>query len=166
MLSQASGKTTQPTLKEDGANFVLANRATFSWKGIVKAYDITLHLGSGHGPEDVLTNIPMRLELVYHRDFSAAQIIKGGDNLLRRNVGEGTLGSLASRLATFNKAYVDVKKGDAYTLTYVPGRGTTLRLNGAPLTTVPGYDFAASYFRIWLGDEPMSRGLRDELLGR
>ena len=70
------------------------------------------------------------------------------------------------RLAKLNRAYVDVKPGDRYTLTYVPGKGTTLRLNGNPLVTVEGADFATAYFRIWLGEDPISPQLRDLLLGK
>ncbi len=153
-------------LTEDGADFVRLGQATFRWKSVLKVYDIALHLGAGQDASRVLEDVPMRLELVYHRGFTAENIIKGGNELLRRNVDASTLALLASRLAELNRVYVDVNPGDIYALTYVPGRGTTLRLNGKSLATIPGYDFAASYFRIWLGSEPMSAGLRDELLGR
>ncbi|MFM8357803.1 MAG: chalcone isomerase family protein, partial [Verrucomicrobiota bacterium] len=65
-----------------------------------------------------------------------------------------------------NRAYRDIRPGDRYTLTYLPGRGTTLRLNDTELVTIEGADFAGAYFRIWLGDDPISPALRDQLLGR
>ncbi|MCE9519251.1 MAG: chalcone isomerase family protein [Verrucomicrobia bacterium] len=164
-LPAANVAPSPPVLKEDGADFVRMGQATFRWKSVVKIYDITLHIGAGQLNAKALDDVPMRLELVYYRAFTAADIIKGGDTLLRRNVFGDTFERLAPRLAEFNRAYVNVKPGDSYTLTYVPGRGTTLRLNGDVLATVPGYDFAAAYFRIWLGDEPMSSKLRDDLLG-
>jgi hypothetical protein len=114
----------------------------------------------------VFADIPMRLHLVYHRGFTAAEIVKGGDTLLARNVDAATLTALRDRLERLNATYRDVKPGDSYTLTYVPGAGTTLRLNGSALITVPGHDFAAAYFRIWLGDKPINDSLRDALLGR
>ena len=73
---------------------------------------------------------------------------------------------MRDRLERFNATYRNVKPGDSYTLTYVPRAGTTLRLNGSALITVPGHDFAAAYFRIWLGDKPINDSLRDALLGR
>ena len=156
----------KPVLKEDGASFVRVGQTTFRWKTILKVYDIALHLGAGQESPKALADAPMRLELVYHRAFTAAEIIKGGDGLLRRNVDSATFDKLAPRLAELNRSYVSVKPGDAYALTYVPGRGTTLRLNGNTLTTIPGYDFAESYFRIWLGDNPISGRIREKLLGR
>ena len=60
----------------------------------------------------------------------------------------------------------DVQKGDRYALTYVPGAGTTLALNGRPLGTIEGADFAAALFTIWLGTkDPMDASFRLALLG-
>ena len=153
-------------LTEDGARFELAGATTFRWMSIVKVYDARLHLGAGEPSSKVFADIPVRLQLTYHRGFTAAEIIKGGDTLLARNVKADALVSLRERLELINRAYRDVREGDSYTLTYVPGKGTTLRLNGSPLVTVPGHDFAAAYFRIWLGDDPISKSMRDTLLGR
>jgi hypothetical protein len=133
---------------------------------IIKVYDARLHLGAGEPAAKLFADIPVRLQLTYHRGFTAAEIIKGGDTLLARNVKAEALSTLRERLELINRAYRDVREGDSYTLTYVPGKGTTLRLNGAPLVTIPGHDFAAAYFRIWLGDDPISESMRDALLGR
>ena len=61
--------------------------------------------------------------------------------------------------------YRDVEPGDRYALTFAPGRGTQLLLNGAPLGSIDGDDFAAAVFAIWLGADPIDRGFRDRLLG-
>jgi hypothetical protein len=153
-------------LTEDGARFELAGATTFRWMSIVKVYDARLHLGNGEPAAKVFADIPVRLQLTYHRGFTAAEIIKGGDTLLARNVKADALVSLRERLELINRAYRDVREGDSYTLTYVPGKGTTLRLNGSPLVSIPGHDFASAYFRIWLGDDPISKSMRDTLLGR
>lgn len=153
-------------LSEDGARFVLVGATTFRWMSVIKVYDARLHLGAGEPSSKVFADIPVRLQLTYHRGFTAAEIIKGGDTLLARNVKAETLVSLRERLELINRAYRDVREGDSYTLTYVPGKGTTLRLNGSPLVSIPGHDFAAAYFRIWLGDDPISKSMRDTLLGR
>jgi hypothetical protein len=153
-------------LTEDGARFELIGTTTFRWMSVIKVYDARLHLGAGEPPTKVFADIPVRLQLTYHRGFTAAEIIKGGDTLLARNVKAETLTALRERLELINRAYRDVREGDRYTLTYAPGKGTTLRLNGSPLVTIPGHDFAAAYFRIWLGDDPISESMRDALLGR
>lgn len=169
-LGSESGLRADPvspqSLTEDGTTFQRIGTKTFRWMSVLKIYDASLHFGAGESPERVFADIPMRLHLVYHRSFTAAEIVKGGDTLLARNVDAATLTSLRERLDRINQAYRDVKPGDSYTLTYVPGVGTTLRLNGNALITLPGHDFAAAYFRIWLGDKPINESLRDALLGR
>jgi hypothetical protein len=165
-LPSASRPDSPASILEDGASFERLAQATFRWKSIIKVYDIALYLGTGQKAEDVLGDVPKRLELRYHRAFPASEIVRGGDALLRRNVDTRTLGTLAPRLANLNRAYVDVREGDAYALTYVPGRGTSLRLNGRLLATIPGHDFAAAYMSIWLGEKPISVDTRDKLLGR
>jgi hypothetical protein len=57
-----------------------------------------------------------------------------------------------------------VEPGDRYTLTYAPGWGTELALNGEPLGRIAGPDFASAVFSIWLGDEPMDKPLKRRLL--
>jgi hypothetical protein len=154
------------SVEEDGARFERVGQGTFRWKSVLKIYDIAFHLGAGESAKQVFADVPMRLHLKYHRAFTAAEIIKGGDTLLARNANAATLATLNERLKRLNVAYRDVKPGDSYTLTYAPKVGTTLRYNGKQLVTIPGHDFAATYFRIWLGADPISKPLRDQLLKR
>lgn len=165
-LRAAATSPVPTSLVEDGIRFAKVGATTFRWMSILKVYDAALHLGEGEPPTRIFADIPTRLHLAYHRSFTAAEIVKGGDALLARNVDASTREVLKERLDRINRAYRDVKAGDSYTLTYVPGRGTTLRLNGTPLDTIPGHDFAAAYFRIWFGESPISPSLRDTLLAR
>jgi hypothetical protein len=57
-----------------------------------------------------------------------------------------------------------VKPGDRSALTYVPGHGTELSINGRSKGWVEGADFAAAYFQIWLGREPLSDSFKEQLL--
>ena len=70
------------------------------------------------------------------------------------------------RIDALHRAYRDVRPDDRYSLTYLPDVGTELRLNNELLASIPGNDFAEAYFGIWLGNQPLDEGLRDELLGR
>ncbi len=154
------------SLDEDDVRFALVGKGTFRWKRIVLAYDACLHGPAGtESSTNLLEGGPLRLEIHYRREFSAADIVSGGNALLRRNISAELYQKLESRLEKLNRAYVSVKPGDRYTLTFTPEKGTTLRLNGRPLVTVEGADFAAAYFRIWLGADPISPALRDQLLG-
>jgi hypothetical protein len=134
------------------------------YKIFIKAYVAALYLGDGEVAGDVLDDVPKRLELSYFWSISGADFGKAGEHILAQNVDARTLAALRPRLDQINGWYRDVKPGDRYSLTYVPGSGTELALNGNRLGIVEGADFAAAYFRIWLGDKPIDSPLRDQLL--
>jgi hypothetical protein len=135
------------------------------YKVVIKGYVAALYLGDGAADDDVLADVPKRLELNYFWNISGADIGKAGDEILRRNVDGGTFARLRPRLDRINASYRDVKPGDRYSLTYLPGVGTHLALNGAEIGLIEGADFAEAYFRIWLGERPIDARLRDQLLG-
>lgn len=135
------------------------------YKLFIKAYVAALYLGDGAADGDVLGDVPKRLELSYFWSISGADFGKAGDQILAQNVDAKTLAALRPRLDRINALYRDVKPGDRYSLTYIPGVGTELALNGSPLGVIDGADFGAAYFRIWLGDYAIDGRLRDQLLG-
>jgi hypothetical protein len=65
----------------------------------------------------------------------------------------------------FNEFYEDVEPGDRYELTYLPGVGTELALNGQSRGRVEGAEFASALFSIWLGRQPFDASLKRKLLG-
>jgi hypothetical protein len=75
-----------------------------------------------------------------------------------------TLARLRSSIDQLNELYTDVQPGDRYSLTYVPGVGTELALNGQPRGLIEGAEFSAALFAIWIGREPVDEPLRKQLL--
>ncbi|MFN8545516.1 MAG: DUF2878 family protein [Candidatus Binatia bacterium] len=134
------------------------------YKVFIKAYVAALYLGDGAVADDVFADVPKRLELSYFWSIKGADFGRAGDEILKRNVDERTLTTLRPRLERINGWYRDVKPGDRYALTYLPGVGTQLALNGNEVGVIDGADFAKAYFRIWLGDEPIDARLRAQLL--
>jgi len=84
---------------------------------------------------------------------------------LEKNLSPEERALIAKRVGRINAAYTTVNEGDTSSLTYQPGHGTTLRVNGEPKLTIEGQDFAKLYFRIWLGSQPISKSLKANLLG-
>ena len=131
----------------------------------IKAYAGALYTQPGLAPETVLSDTPKRLEIEYFhalkgKDFGPATY-KG----LSKNLDAATIERLRPRIDYHNSLYVDVQPGDRYALTYVPGVGTELALNGRPIGTIEGADFAAAIFSLWLGENPYDRQFKNALLG-
>jgi len=71
---------------------------------------------------------------------------------------------LQDRINQFNDMFVDVKKNDIIVLDFIPGKGTVVTIAKQEKGVVPGKDFNDALLRIWLGDEPVNKGLKEELL--
>jgi hypothetical protein len=130
----------------------------------IKGYVAALYLGDGVRPEDVLSDVPKRLELQYFYAIAGRDFVGATDRGVGANADAATVARLRARIDRLNALYKDVKPGDRYALTYVPGAGTELSLNGQPLGTIEGPDFAAAVFAIWLGSKPLDDSLKSQLL--
>jgi hypothetical protein len=140
------------------------NAALLRYMKVIRVYVAALYLPKSVTSEDVLSDVPKRLELTYLVSIGKNDFGKGAAATLERNNTPAELARLQGRIERINKAYKDVKPGDRYSLSYLPGRGTELALNGTPLLTIEGADFAAAYFGIWLGRSPFDDRLKRALL--
>jgi hypothetical protein len=150
--------------ERNGVALALHCTGLIRYKVLFKGYVAGLYLGAGVAAEEALADVPKRLELSYFWSINGADFGKAADEILARNVDSDTLARLRPRLERINALYETVNPGDRYALTYVPGLGTELTLNGRSKGIIPGADFAAAYFRIWLGDRSIDTALRDQLL--
>jgi hypothetical protein len=115
---------------------------------------------------DVLSDVPKRLELSYFWSIDSEDFGRAANRLLERQHSPEELRPLRDRIEALHRAYRSIEPGHRYALTYTPGIGTELSHNGEPIALIPGADFAAAYFGIWLGETaPLDEGLRAELLG-
>ena len=57
-------------------------------------------------------------------------------------------------------------KNDIFDLVYVKDEGVIKAFkNGKALGTIKGRDFKYALFKIWLGEEPASEGIKNGMLG-
>jgi hypothetical protein len=136
------------------------------YRYVIKAYVAALYLGDGARADDVLADVPKRLEIEYFYAIKAAGFANATIEGIAANVSPEALAKLRPHIEQMNNFYRDVKPGDRYALTYLPGVGTELALNGAALGTVEGAEFAAAVFAIWLGPRAIDESLKTQLLGR
>ena len=152
-------------LTADHDRLVKVGEGSFRWF-FIRVYDGVLYLDEAAPGADPLADVAKRLELAYAVDISADDFRQSGDDILRQTLDAAAWEQLQPRLSTLNAAYRAVQKGDRYSLTYIPGKGTTLALNGEPLVTIEGADFARAYFSIWLGENAVKSSFREDLLGK
>ncbi|MEM9177056.1 MAG: chalcone isomerase family protein [Myxococcota bacterium] len=135
------------------------------YRVLFRGYVGGLYLPEGVRPARLFEDVPKALELYYFWDIEGRFFGEAADELLTRSLPPDRLAALRDRLDQLHALYRDVEEGDRYRLTYSPGVGTRLALNGETLGTIPGADFAAAYFGIWLGEDPLNAPFRDQMLG-
>jgi len=153
------------TYEAPGVRLGLQGTGLFRYLGFIKAYVGALYHEEGLGPEEILGDSPKRLEVEYFHALKGEDFGKVSDRFMARNVDAETLGRIRPQVDYHNSLYRDVRPGDRYALTYIPGRGTELSLNGDALGIIPGAEFAAALFAMWLGDDPMNADFKRQLLG-
>ena len=165
-VSAAPGGPFAPVKAIGELRLALQGTGLFRYLSMIDVVEGGFYLPPDASPREALADVPKQLELRYLRGFDAGDFAKATLDGVRRNVPSEVFGRVVDRLRRFNTFYRDVQKGDRYALTYVPGEGTTLALNGRPLGTIEGADFAAALFTIWLGaKDPMDESFRLALLG-
>jgi hypothetical protein len=162
--AEIEGVSFAERLERDDAVLELQGVGLLRYRLVFKGYVAGLYLGVGVKPEAVLDDAPRRLEIEYFWAIPAEKFAWSTTEGVARNVDPETFESLRARIEQFNEFYDDVEPGDRYALTYVPGVGTELALNGEPRGLVPGSDFSSALFAIWFGDAPLDASLKRKLL--
>jgi len=147
-----------------GTALALNGVGLLRYKFFIKGYVAALYLGDEVRVDEALADVPRRLEIEYFWAISAEKFVRATREGISRSVDEATLQRLSGDIAQLNGLYRDGEPGDRYALTYLPGVGTELALNGEPLGVVEGRELAAALFGIWIGDRALDASLREQLL--
>lgn len=104
------------------------------------------------------------LNMVYkevaNRKMTSA-IAKG----FEENNSREQLHDLAPKLEQFVTLFKDsAKRNDRYEFAYLPGTGTEIRKNDELLATISGLDFNRALLNVWLGNNPVDRSLKQDML--
>jgi hypothetical protein len=112
---------------------------------------------------------PKRLQLRMMRAASADDFVDAMTSGMRKNSSAQELQALHDRmrqLTRFIQAAGSARVGDVVNFDYVPEVGTTLTLNGkAQGKPIPGSDFYIAVLKVFIGEHPVDRKLKQGLLG-
>ena len=147
-----------------GAQLRLNGVGLLRYRFFIKGYVAALYLGEQVAPERALDDVPRRLDIEYFWSIPAEKLSEAMFEGIARNVDAQMLKHLMETIERFSALYEDVEPGDRYALTYIPGVGTELALNGERKGLVEGDDFSSALFSIWLGERAFDAALRKRLL--
>jgi hypothetical protein len=149
----------------EGIHLKIQGTGLLRYLGIIKAYVGALYLEEDSSIEDVLSDKPKRLEVEYFHNIKGEDFGITTNKMIAKNTNEQTFQRIKPQIDYHNSLYEDVVPGDRYSLTYIPGRGTELALNGKTKGIIKGADFASALFSMWLGKFPMNKPFKKQLLG-
>ena len=133
--------------------------------GLFKVYAGAFYLEEGASLDEALADRAKRIEVEYLRSFKGEEFGPATVEMMEKNVDKATFERLRQQIDYHNSLYEDVGPGDRYALTYIPGKGTELALNGEPKGVIEGADFATALFSIWIGQEPIDDSFKRQIMG-
>lgn len=122
---------------------------------MITGADVALYVPAGTSKNEIFSDIPRALSFYYYVSIRGEQFARAAWETLEQNVSAGELEKHAENIEKMGSWFTTVKRGDRYLLQYEPGRGTSLAFNGEEKGVIPGAAFAAVYFQIWLGPNPI-----------
>lgn len=128
---------------------------------LVDLYQVSLYLPSKDADMDRITqqSVPKAFHVEVLYDGSLP-----GD--IPKEWAEELLPPIPDRKAEkLRQVYQNLNQGDELLITYAPGSGTTVKLNGETVFTDPGAELMAGVVDVFLGPNPASENVRQSLLG-
>lgn len=141
------------------------------YRAIFRVYDVALYLPRkvASADEALRSKGPVRLSFVALRDLPGTDLgrsfIKGlVSNATPEQVTRYTPAS--NRLIEIFSGRKKLAEGDAFSMEFVPGQGTTFFIAGEPQGAPVGdAEYFGMILRIWLGHSPADAMLKEALLG-
>jgi len=142
--------------------------------GVRKKFVISVYAGGLYmekptgNPSEVISSEQVKrvsMRFIY-KEVRADQLVEAWNEGFEKNAGKA-VSSLKAKISRFNAFFDEpVRKGESVELTYIPGRGTEVKIKGRVRGVVEGSDFMRALFSVWFGPNPPSEALKKGMLGK
>jgi Chalcone isomerase-like len=144
-----------PDKTEAGGQALVLNGLALRTKFFIKVYVGGLYLpAKERSPAKVMSaDAPRRMSFHFLYSVSAKQMCDAWDEGLADNSpsAAGEVKASFKTLCTYMEA---IPKGNEMVLTYLPGQGTQVEVNGKTKGTLPGKPTADAVLATWIGPHP------------
>ena len=168
---------TSETVTRDGVNLprrleleghaLVLNGAATRKKFIVKVYVAGLYLPARESDAEKIlaADEPRHLVMQFVHDVDKGRMCNAWNEGLANNTPDASA-ELKGQFETLCGYMEDIKKGEQFAFTYLPGEGTRVQVKGAAKGTIEGKAFADALFKAWIGPKPgPGEGFKKQLLG-
>jgi hypothetical protein len=162
-----AGVNIADTTDVNGQKLVL-NGAGLRKKFVVKVYTGALYLPAKQAnPAAVLSaDTPRRMVMHFVYDVDKGKIAEAWTDGLKDNV-PGASAEVKNNFNQLSSWMEDVKEGQEIVMTYVPGTGTTVQVNGKTKGTLAGKATNDAILSTWIGPKPgPGKDFKNAVLGQ
>ena len=173
----SAGQDTSETMTRDGVSLprrldleghaLILNGTATRKKFIVKVYVAGLYLPARESDAEKILGAdePRHLVMQFVHDVDKGKMCNAWNEALANNTPDASA-ELKVQFETLCGYMEDIKKGEQFAFTYLPGEGTRVQVKGAPKGTIEGKAFADALFKAWIGPKPgPGEGFKKQLLG-
>jgi hypothetical protein len=165
---EIAGVMVQETMQTEDGVVLHLNGAGIRSKFFFDIYIAELYLEHPSNVASEVIENPGRKKIVMHflyDEVGKDKLIEGWNEGFAGNNPADEVAKLQERIDQFNAMFVDVKKDDIAVLDFIPAQGTVVTIAKQEKGVIPGKDFNDALLRIWLGEKPVTKGLKEKLLG-
>ncbi len=165
-IRTVSGVSLPERIEVEGHTLVL-NGMALRKKFVVSVYVAGLYLAEKNTSADAILGADALRRMVMHfkHDVDKKKLCDGWDEGLKNNTPDATA-EVREQFTELCGYMVDIKDGEAFTFTYLPGEGTRVEVKGEIKGTIPGKGFADALLRCWIGPKPgPGEGFKKKILG-
>lgn len=164
---EITGVMVQEVVKTDSGAEMILNGAGIRSKFFFDIYiaELYLEVPSASVDEIIAATGSRRMVMYFlYKEVSKDKLVEGWVEGFSGNSSPEDVIALQARINSFNAMFVDVKKDDTIVLDFVPGKGTIVTIANEEKGVIEGKDFNDALLLIWLGEKPVNKKLKQQLL--
>jgi hypothetical protein len=164
---EIAGVMVQETIQTDDGTTLHLNGAGIRTKVFFDIYIAELYMENPSASAAEVIAAEGKKRMIMHflyKEVTKDKLVDAWNEGFKGNTGSEDLAGLQERIDRFNALFEDVKKNDVIVLDFDPASGTTVTVKGGQKGVIPGKDFNDALLRIWIGDEPVTNSLKEQLL--
>ena len=158
---------TLPRRIQAGGRELHLNGTATRKKFIVKVYVAGLYLPARETDADKIlaADEPRHLVMQFVHNVDKGKMCNAWNEALANNTPDASA-ELKAQFETLCGYMEDIRKGEQFVFSYLPGEGTRIEVKGVTKGTIEGKAFADALFKAWIGPKPgPGEGFKKQLLG-
>lgn len=154
---------------DSGAELSLNGAALRKTYMVINTYVGGLYLENPSHDENQILETDEHRRMLFHvllRNVTARKVAQALKDALVLNITTEEQKELEPNINQFLAMFDGkLKRGDEVNIDYIPGEGTRVNIGGNNKGIIPGKPFADALLSVWVGENPVGSGFKQDILG-